>query len=229
MGMLGFIFSRTSYAATAKTASDQANSDNSSESRDRKLQEIYDLIYNKLAYAKTDLTLNYLTEAKNYDTLSIDYKLADRHGCDIEIKENEDIKHTEKHAETDMTQCYLNDVYCKTVRINMSKIKSIQITQPVTGPSIPKIAYYNGDILNNCTYIDFKAVDRGNAFRLNQVKHVQEYVNSEHHENNKYKIDDVPKEIAHSVSTYSMCISDEKLAERLLRAFNDYLNVCRDQ
>ncbi len=227
--MLVFVSSMASYAATGISASDQATPDSVGESNKQKLQEIYDRIHNKLDNLKTDLTLTYLEERKNHDTLSIDYKLADMHGCKIEINENEDLKHTEKNAETDMTKCYLRDVYCNTVDIDMSKVLSINMTRPMNSPSVPKIAYYNGDILNNCIYVDFRAMDRAHAFRLNQKKHVQEYVNSEQHEKNRYKIDDVPKEISDSFSTYSMCISDEKLAEHLVRAFNDYLNVCREK
>lgn len=226
--MLGFVFCMTSHAATIKSASDKAATDNLRGPAEQKLQQIYDQIYNKLANARTDLTLDYPDEGNNHDTLSIAYRLANRRGCNIEISQNEDTKHTKKCAETDMTKCYLHDTYCNTVRIDMSMVKSINVTRPMISPSVPKIAYYNGDILNNCIYVDFKAIDRGHAFRLKQTRHVQEYVNSERHEDNRYKIDDIPKEISDSLSTYSMCVSDEELAERLVRAFNDYLDVCRD-
>ena len=93
-------------------------------------------------------------------------------------------------------------------------------------PSYPKIFYYNRDILNGCIYINFKASNDTNAFKLNQNKHVHQYLNTEHHENNKYETDFIPKEISHSFSTYSICISDENVAERLVKAFNDYRDIC---
>lgn len=220
------LYSMVSYAATKKVAADQATTDNSSQLKEQKLQEIYDSIDIKFSNLRTDLKLSYLDNGRNYDTLSIDYNLVNRHGCNIEINDNVNATHTEEYTATESTKSHVCDLYCNTININMCKIQSISIARPKNNPSFPKIFNYNPDILNNCIYINFKAVSEMNAFRLKQNKHIRQYSNSEHHEKNKYEMEDTPKEISDSFSTYSICISDEELAERLVRAFNDYRNIC---
>ena len=224
--ILGLFPGMASCAETIKVVTEQSNSN---ESKEQILQKIYKRIDERFGNLRTDLRLSYVSTDKNYDTTSYYYKLFNRHGCNLDIEDNVNASHTEKYIESDSTKSHTQDFYNNIVNINMSKIQNVSVTHPGLDSPYPSIFSYNRDIINNCININFKALSNSRPIKIKQIKHIHEYLNTEHHENNKYETDDNPQMVSENLGMYSMCISDEEIARRLVRAFNEYREICTEK